>query len=80
MKKDTDLITALKKAIKKKSRSAYDDAVKQERYKNTGYDIRHDAYYKLDTGEWVEKVCGNKDCYFCSKRPKKHYGKRKEKR
>lgn len=32
----------------------------------------HDAYFDVNTGEWLEKTCGDKKCMFCAKRPPKH--------
>ncbi len=33
------------------------------------YSKKYDAYYDLETGEWLEPVCGNEDCRYCKDRP-----------
>ena len=32
-------------------------------------DTKHDSLYCTGCGEWVEDVCGDKDCGFCKGRP-----------
>ena len=39
---------------------------------NIGYDETYDAYYYIDTNEWVEPRCCDPQCEFCIKRPAKH--------
>ncbi len=33
---------------------------------------KYDAYYETETGEWLEKSCGDAECEFCSARPLTH--------
>jgi nitrite reductase/ring-hydroxylating ferredoxin subunit len=40
--------------------------------KNRTYCEKHDAYFDVLTGEWLERACPDKECGFCSKRPTKH--------
>lgn len=35
------------------------------------YSADYDAYYYIDTGEWVDPVCNDKHCHFCNTRPAK---------
>lgn len=37
-----------------------------------GYSREYDAYYNLETGEWLEGKCRDPDCEFCAKRPEKY--------
>lgn len=39
---------------------------------NIAYDETYDAYYYVDSGEWVEPRCCDPQCEFCSNRPAKH--------
>jgi hypothetical protein len=34
-----------------------------------GYSPKYDAYYNVETREWLEKTCGHEDCEFCKNRP-----------
>lgn len=39
------------------------------------YSERHDSYYMINTGEWLEKRCdepARECCQFCTDRPEKH--------
>lgn len=36
-----------------------------------GYEQRYDAFYVVDTGEWVEPECSDECCEFCVPRPDK---------
>lgn len=38
---------------------------------DVAYDETYDSYYETATGKWLERKCGDKNCQFCSKRPKK---------
>jgi hypothetical protein len=40
--------------------------------KTRKYCEKYDAYFKPSNGEWLERACPDKECGFCSKRPKKH--------
>lgn len=40
------------------------------------YSAEYDAYYYIDTGEWVEPRCGDVACHFCNVRPKNMKEKR----
>lgn len=33
------------------------------------YSASFDAYYKADTGEWLESVCSDENCEVCKTRP-----------
>ena len=33
------------------------------------YDEEYDSYYDPDENTWLEEICGDKECEFCSKRP-----------
>ncbi len=35
------------------------------------YNDQYDAFYNLQTGEWLESKCKDDTCGFCSKRPDK---------
>lgn len=35
------------------------------------YNKQYDAYYDADTGEWLEKKCGDPECEFCVPRPER---------
>jgi len=35
------------------------------------YDERYDAWYCLTCDEWLEKECGDSNCFFCAMRPHK---------
>lgn len=35
------------------------------------YCANWDSYYLKD-GTWIESICNDSDCLYCSKRPKKH--------
>ncbi|MFZ2524451.1 MAG: hypothetical protein WAW87_03960 [Candidatus Ferrigenium altingense] len=37
------------------------------------YSHKYDAYYNAKTGDWLEKVCGDKDCDYCPGRPAKAF-------
>ena len=37
----------------------------------TEYSEKYDAYFNKKTGEWLESKCGDKNCEYCGKRPKK---------
>jgi hypothetical protein len=37
-----------------------------------GYSPKYDAYYNVETREWIEKTCGHEDCEFCKDRPEKY--------
>lgn len=37
-----------------------------------GYSPKYDAYYNVETGEWLEGNCGHEDCEFCKDRPEKY--------
>jgi hypothetical protein len=34
---------------------------------NVGYSAEHDCYFDLETFEWLESNCGDKECEFCNK-------------
>jgi len=36
-----------------------------------GYNEEFDAYYRLDTLEWTEGLCGDPGCEFCCWRPER---------
>jgi hypothetical protein len=36
------------------------------------YDAVYDAYYHVDSGEWLEEICGDEECEYCCNRPAKH--------
>lgn len=46
---------------------AYDDPADAQ------YDDRYDAFYDTDTGDWIEKICGDPRCEYCVGRPAKHH-------
>lgn len=31
----------------------------------------YDSYACLECGEWLDKVCGDPDCFYCGKRPER---------
>lgn len=37
--------------------------------RKVGYSREFDAYYKADTGEWLEDKCSDETCYVCKTRP-----------
>ena len=45
---------------------------KAQQSPNADRDPKYDAYYWIDTGEWIEPPCRNPDCEFCAGRPDKH--------
>ena len=36
---------------------------------DTRYNKVYDAYYNVNTREWLEEPCGDDDCEFCARRP-----------
>ena len=55
-----------------KKMKAEPDKYYDENKKQVGYSRKYDAYYDLETLEWTEKKCSDKDCEFCSVRPEKY--------
>ena len=43
---------------------------------NIAYSEEYDAYYYVDTGEWIDPRCGDMDCPFCNGRPENMKEKR----
>ena len=39
---------------------------------NKGYCEKYDVYFDKDTGDWLEKRCGDLCCEYCGNRPKRH--------
>lgn len=50
-------------------RTKYRNNVKSGKW---AYSMLYDAYYDTKTRRWVEKRCKDRDCSFCSKRPRFH--------
>ena len=40
------------------------------------YSAEYDAHYYIDTGEWIDPMCGDMDCPFCNVRPENMKEKR----
>jgi hypothetical protein len=38
---------------------------------NIVYDEKYDSYYCSECWKWVEKICSDEKCQFCSNRPKR---------
>lgn len=38
---------------------------------NLGYSEKHDAYFLLDSGRWLEPVCSDVSCVKCQSRPER---------
>ncbi len=38
------------------------------------YNEKHDAYFCKECDVWLEKLCSDKACYFCTHRPEKPSG------
>ena len=34
-----------------------------------GYSKEYDAYFDLETGEWIDPRCSDPECEFCKNRP-----------
>ncbi len=43
------------------------------------YSVEYDAYYYIDTGEWIDPKCGDTGCHFCNGRPKNMKAERVDK-
>ena len=43
------------------------------------YSEEYDAYYYVDTGEWIDPMCGDMDCPFCNGRPENMKAERVDK-
>lgn len=54
-------------------RKDYDAALKILRgeWAAIRYSRRHDAYYRIDTGEWTEPGCNDPSCEYCRDRPER---------
>lgn len=52
------------------------ERVEEEIQPDIAYSAEYDAYYYIDTGEWVEPRCGDVACHFCNVRPKNMKEKR----
>ena len=52
------------------------ERVEEETKPDIAYSAEYDAYYYIDTGEWVEPRCGDMACNFCNGRPENMKEKR----
>ena len=41
----------------------------KDKYEGAEYNAQYDAYYRPETGEWIESQCGDFECEYCGLRP-----------
>lgn len=39
---------------------------------DNGYCEKYDSFYDIETGEWLDNLCSDTDCEFCTNRPGKY--------
>jgi len=44
-----------------------------KKYDKTAYSGKYDAFFKIETGEWVESTCDDPQCDTCEGRPNNYY-------
>lgn len=49
-----------------------DEKIKKK-YEGTAYSSKYDAFFKIETGKWVERICDDPHCDACIGRPKNYY-------